>query len=574
MTAALISFSSILVLSLALTALMRWLAPKFDFVSRPTAGRWSQRVVPLGGGIPLSIALIIGVCLSGWNTAIGLAPAILALFILGLIDDLKSVPASGKLIVQAIAASYVVTFGFVLPTPWPVLSIPLTLLWMVGVTNSVNLIDNMDGLSSGIAAVAALAYGALFFDLGQLDSSGILALTVAAASLGFLFHNFAPARIFMGDAGSLPLGFALAALATRFPAIEELPWYGSTALAILPLSVPLFDTALVTYTRKRSRRPFLLGGRDHSSHRLVSWGLGERKAVAVLYGLGALAGIAAFIGQRGDLATFIISLGVTGILFILMGVFLSDAAVDNSATAGEQERVVLPGERDVILYALEVIVDVAVIALVWTGSHYLRFGDESPTAFQDYLKLTVIPLLPFLLAVKLAVFFLCDLYRGVWRSISIEDVYDIFKAATLGTMIIVFGSALSDRLENLSRVVIVVDWMLTFFSVLATRAAIRIFRSWSSRIANQSRRAALLGPAVLYPLALQSAEKQGYELAGFISEDPSHEKRLGPLENLEQLVAEHQIRILLVIGDGPQESLAALAQKGVLIQRAQLEFEP
>ncbi|MDF1664693.1 MAG: hypothetical protein P1V97_23240 [Planctomycetota bacterium] len=566
-------FFAVFLLTALLTAGMRWLAHKIDFVSRPTAGRWSKRVVPLGGGIPLSIALMIGVSLCGFQFAIGLAPAIFALFVLGLIDDLKSVPAAGKLIVQAIAASYVVTFGFVLPTPWPVLSIPLTLIWIVGVTNAVNLLDNMDGLSSGAAFVAALAYAALFFAVTGSYSSGILALTVAGASLGFLFHNFAPARIFMGDAGSLPLGFVLATLATRYQAIEALPWYASTLLAILPLSVPLFDTALVSYTRKRSHRPFLLGGRDHSSHRLVSWGLGERQAVLVLYAMGALAGLAAFLGQRGDLGTWMISLGSIAILFILLGVFLSDAAVDNSATVGADERGVLPGERDVILYGLEVIVDVAVIALVWTGSHYLRFQDETPTAFQDYLKLTVIPLLPFLLAVKLAVFFLCDLYRGVWRSISIEDVYDIFKAATLGTMIIVFGSALSDRLENLSRVVILIDWLLTFFSVLATRGAIRIFRSWSSKLATESRRAALLGPAVLFPLAVENAEKHGFELAGVFSEDTENKHCLGSPENLEALVAEHNIRVLLVVGEGPGAPLEKLAQKGVLIQRATLEFD-
>lgn len=573
MTTALGLFSVVFLLTVILTGLMRSFARRIDFVSRPTAGRWSQRVVPLGGGIPLSVALIIGVCLCGTKFAIGLAPAIFTLFVLGLIDDLKSVPAAGKLIVQAIAASYVVTFGFVLPTPWPILSIPLTFIWIVGVTNSVNLIDNMDGLSSGSAAVAALAYGVLFFTGAGSFSSGLLALTVAAAALGFLIHNFAPARIFMGDAGSLPLGFVLATLATRYQAVETLPWYASTTLAILPLSVPLFDTALVSYTRKRSQRPFLLGGRDHSSHRLVSWGLGERKAVFVLYGMGALAGLAAFLGQRGDLGTWMISLGVTAILFILLGVFLSDAAVDNSATAGEKERAVLPGERDVILYGLEVIVDVGVIALVWTGSHYLRFQDETPTAFQDYLKLTVIPLLPFLLAVKLAVFFLCDLYRGVWRSISIEDVYDIFKAATLGTMIIVFGSALSDRLENLSRVVIIIDWLLTFFAVLATRGAIRIFRSWSTKLSSQSRKAALLGPASLFPLAMDNASKQGFELAGVFSDEAENPHCLGPVEKLETLVDELDIRVLLVLGEGPNASLERLVQKGVLIQRGSLEFD-
>jgi UDP-GlcNAc:undecaprenyl-phosphate/decaprenyl-phosphate GlcNAc-1-phosphate transferase len=568
-------FFGVFLCTLLLTGAMRALAKKLDFVSRPQAGRWSQQVVPLGGGIPLALSLLLGICFLGFQFTLHLGPPLLAIFVLGLIDDLKSVPASGKIVVQAIAASYVVSFGYVLPTPWPVLSIPLTVLWIVGLSNSVNLIDNMDGLSSGIGLVAALSFAAMFLPNNQNTVFGLYSLVIAGAAGGFLIHNFAPARIFMGDAGSLPLGFALATLATgiKIPAGSG-PWFAYTSLAVLPLCVPLFDTALVTYTRKRSRRPFLLGGRDHSSHRLVAWGLSDRKAVFVLYGFGVIAGGASIIGLNGGVIGWITGLSITAIVFILFGVFLSDAAVDNSKSLGENERSILPGKPDVILYALEVIVDVAVVASIWTGSHYLRFQDTSPTAFQDYLKLTVIPLLPLLLSVKIASFFFCNLYRGVWRSISIEDVYDIFKAATLGTMFIVLGSALNDRLENLSRVVIITDWLLTFLGVLGTRAAIKIFRSWSTRLAKHPQKAALLGHPALSEFAAMSLGKKGYELVGVISnESQPGVTTLGPSQNIDDILTQHQISMLIVAQNCSSEELERLAQKGVFIQMARLEFD-
>lgn len=550
-----------------LTRLMRALAMRLDFVSRPTAERFSERVVPLGGGLPLVLGFCLGVLFLPLETQIMVLPALLLVCALGFIDDLRGVPAAGKLIVQAIAATGVIAWGALLPAPHLIIAVPLTAVWIVGLSNSVNLVDNMDGLSSAVVGVAALSFCALFA-FGE-DPSGFLpvAAALAGACAGFLAHNAPPAAIFMGDAGSLPLGFLLALVATRVR-IPGWPWYGTLLLAMLPCAVPIFDTLLVTYTRRRARKPFLLGGRDHSSHRLVALGLGVPRAVLVLAGLGAVCGLAANLAPRFGLLVGLLAVGACLVLFTLLAIFLSEAAVPEPTLADARPR--RPDEPDLLRFVAEVAIDTVLVVAVWTLAHVVRFQDYGRDVVGDYLEATR-ALLPVLLGTKLGAFYLFNLYRGVWRSIRVRDVFAIFKASSLGTLLLVLASALNNRLEDLSRLVILLDWLFLFLGLLGTRAAFFVFRRWSQRLALEPRRAALLGPATLVPILGRDLESEGLALVGVI--DDGGGAVLGPREQLRELIVSHDIDVLITAVEEDSETLQMLAAQGILVRRLRIELE-
>jgi UDP-GlcNAc:undecaprenyl-phosphate GlcNAc-1-phosphate transferase len=180
--------------------------------------------------------------------------------------------------------------------PW--LDLPLTVLWIVGLSNAINLLDNMDGLSAGATAIAAV----FFFAIAALNGQvlvGAMALALAGACAGFLRYNFNPATVFMGDTGTLFLGFLLAVIGLKLKASGPAWW--SFILVVVVLALPIFDTGLVTAYRLRKRLALAQGGKDHTSHRLVKLGLPQRRAVLVLYGAAVCAGMVALALARGGI---------------------------------------------------------------------------------------------------------------------------------------------------------------------------------------------------------------------------------------------------------------------------------
>jgi UDP-GlcNAc:undecaprenyl-phosphate GlcNAc-1-phosphate transferase len=214
------------------------------------------------------------------------------LLVVGIVDDRRGLSPLTKLLAQVSAAVLLVIgdirVGF-LPFPW--LDLIATILWVAAICNAMNLLDNMDGLSAGVAAIACAFFTLLALWQGQIWVS-IVAAVLLGATLGFLRFNWNPATIFMGDAGSLLLGFLLAVLAIklRFPHVDpQRTW----PIPLLILAVPIFDTTLVTISRLRRGVPISSGGRDHVSHRLVRLGLSVRQAVATIYLVAILCGGAA-----------------------------------------------------------------------------------------------------------------------------------------------------------------------------------------------------------------------------------------------------------------------------------------
>ena len=295
----LIFFAALLV-AFAATPVARRVALHGGVVANPSSQRFHQRTTPLLGGAAIYLASVVALVLFSDRFYV---PQLVGIFVgatfvsfLGLWDDHSSLAPLVKLGGQVVAAGLLMATGIhvhvfeSLP-----LDLALTLIWIVVVVNALNLVDNMDGLSSGIAAVAAAFFLILAVQSGQF-LVGSLAAALLGACLGFLYYNFNPATIFMGDSGALFLGYILAAVALKlkFDTSETLWWL----IPILVLGVPLFDTILVFGSRiRRGVSPFR-GGKDHVSHRLVSVGWTNREAVMALYlACGALGIVAVLVAK-------------------------------------------------------------------------------------------------------------------------------------------------------------------------------------------------------------------------------------------------------------------------------------
>jgi UDP-GlcNAc:undecaprenyl-phosphate GlcNAc-1-phosphate transferase len=267
------TFAAALVASAAITPAARRLALRTGIVDAPAPHKHHQRTTPYLGGLAITAPVLVVLALQllsprsihGQTIAIGLGA--MAVGAVGLIDDWKVLGAAPRLAVQAGAAALLWFSGIRLtPTGVPAIDLAVTVFVVLAVTNAFNLLDNMDGLAAGAAAIAAI----FFFIAAAVEGQylvGAMALAVAGGCLGFLPYNFHPARIFLGDTGSLFLGFLLSVLFIKIDLVGY-PLVTRAAVPVLILGVALYDTALVIWSRWRGGRPVFLGGTDHTSHRL------------------------------------------------------------------------------------------------------------------------------------------------------------------------------------------------------------------------------------------------------------------------------------------------------------------
>ena len=279
----LLAFVVPLVVVLVLTPVAGRLARRLGILDHPSEQKFHRDPTPYLGGVALAAGLVaVGFLTTGASAqAFVILLGGLVLGVWGLLDDWVTVRPSVKLLVQA-SAGVALWFSDVRAGLFgnEVLDLALTVLWVVAVTNALNLLDNMDGLTAGVSAVAALTFAWIAAAQGEYLVASF-ALAVAGASVGFLFHNRPPATIFLGDAGALMLGFLLAALGLKLDLVGENGLVRS-AVPVLILGVPLFDMTLVIVDRLRGRRPVFRGGTDHSSHRLAALGLSPDAVAGVI----------------------------------------------------------------------------------------------------------------------------------------------------------------------------------------------------------------------------------------------------------------------------------------------------
>ncbi|NLE45748.1 MAG: undecaprenyl/decaprenyl-phosphate alpha-N-acetylglucosaminyl 1-phosphate transferase [Chloroflexi bacterium] len=311
MTTYLIVFASALVLAIGITPLARWLAPHVGLMDRPNARKIHAAPVPRVGGVAIFLAFIAAALVLGERYNFTQFGSILigatGVSFMGLIDDRWSLRPLVKLLGQVLAALLLYATGvYVGIFRSPIPNLMVTVLWIGYITNAVNLLDNMDGLAGGIAAIAAAFFALMCAFSGQY-LVGALSIAVLGACLGFLFYNLNPASIFMGDSGALFLGFTLAAIGIklRFPDnVTFVTWM----VPVLVMGLPIFDTTLVVISRlRRHLNPATTPGTDHVSHRLVATGMSKREAVLTLYVVSFVLGLLAiFVTQASVVEGYLV----------------------------------------------------------------------------------------------------------------------------------------------------------------------------------------------------------------------------------------------------------------------------
>lgn len=315
----------------AVTPLVRNLAQRKHFVDGPDGegGRKKQDApVPYLGGLALALAVTLAVIAAtiafnptpqDQSLALGVMLPALGLGVVGLIDDLKGLGALSRFIAQSAAA--LITAGISVAsgtssqlTGSTVLDIAITLVWIVGITNALNLMDNMDGLAGTVAGVAAAFFGLIAAVNGQYLIAA-LSFAIAGSCAGFLFHNWRPATIYMGDAGALFLGFVLAVIGIRIDLTAQ-PLALSLAVPVLVLALPIIDTTLVVLDRRRRGLSPFQGGRDHLSHRVNRVGYSVPQTVRMIGALGVFSGGIALVLSRTELVPGLVLLGISGALLL------------------------------------------------------------------------------------------------------------------------------------------------------------------------------------------------------------------------------------------------------------------
>jgi UDP-GlcNAc:undecaprenyl-phosphate GlcNAc-1-phosphate transferase len=296
--------ASALMLAIGSTPVMRLVALRFGVIDQPAARKIHANPVPLLGGAAIYVAFIVVLLLFGdrryIHEVVGIFIGATLVSLMGVVDDRWGLGSYVKLLGQLLAACILVYSGVQVSIWGNWLDIFVTIGWVVGITNAMNLLDNMDGLSCGIAMIAAVFF-TLLAALSDQYLVGALAAALAGACAGFLIYNWNPAHIFMGDTGSLFLGFLLAAVGIklRFPSNSDtITWM----IPVLVLALPVFDTTLVFISRlRRGKNPLTTPGKDHISHRLAFLTGSRREAVLLCYLLAGSAGLASIFITKANL---------------------------------------------------------------------------------------------------------------------------------------------------------------------------------------------------------------------------------------------------------------------------------
>lgn len=586
---ALISFA----LSLGLTFAVRELARRYGFVAKPKLDRWHKRPTAMMGGVAIFLTTIIAYLLfvdytrESWIILGGSS----FLFLVGLVDDVLHIKPYQKLIGQLGGAAIIIGFGLTLPwTESPIINIGITILWLIGITNAVNLLDNMDGLAAGIAAIATFSLAIGFNASGQVNEMVLIA-TFTGALIGFLAFNLNPASIFMGDCGSMFVGFLLASsvLLTQVGGRSR----GVVSILAVPaliLFVPIFDTTFVTVLRKIWGRKASQGGRDHTSHRLVALGLSERNAVFMLYGLAILACAISLVVRELQPTQSLALIAFFTIVLTIIGVYLAKVKVYEE----QQEELALQNHA-VFGFLLnfsykrrifEVFLDVFLITLSYYCAYILLFPDfESTDNWNLFIKS-----LPILIVFKLAAFLVVGVYRGIWRYTSLGDLWTFIKGVALGSIVSVLAILLLYRFQNFSRAVFILDGIILLSALGLSRMAFRFFRQFLPMPSSGEGRKVLIygagdgGEMVLREL--KNNPNWNYSPIGFVDDDPLKKDKVihglkvfGGNGSLAQICREGDVQEILIsfreISPERLEDVREICREAdVSLKKAQLKIEP
>ncbi len=489
----------VFITSVAGVGIVRWLAVRYDWIAQPRKERLhNNKTTALHGGIGFYPAFLIGLIVTfvnyfphnwlalwteiGWiRQGIALGVGALLMFMCGWLDDLKEYRPTTKLLVQLIAASLFIMAGAVIPvTQIQILNMLITYFWFIGIINAVNMLDNMDGLSSGVVflAVGTVVILSVFTSPTELLAIPI-ALSLMAALLGFWIYNRPPASIFMGDSGSLFIGYVLASLAIP----NELNGYfgivKTNTISILALIIPatilsiaIFDTTLVTITRKWRAERASQGGLDHVSHRLLSLGFKDKQVLWIFYSFALFAGFIAVVMQRYiDYALLLFSSFV--IIMLLLGIYLNHKTVRRA-----KDEMDPPTWTQIISYfhykwyVSIILLDLVLIVVCYYAAYFLRF--DGVLSYQ--VSKSILNTLPLVIPTCLLAFFISGIYRVQWDFISVPDISRYVFGIAGGVILSLATLVIFNRFEmGQSRGAYLIFGLLLFLVIIATRLSFRFF---------------------------------------------------------------------------------------------------
>jgi UDP-GlcNAc:undecaprenyl-phosphate GlcNAc-1-phosphate transferase len=542
-------------------------------VAAPRLDRWHTRSTPLLGGVGIFAGFLAGV---GACIAVGAAPAnkellgIVAgaaiLFVAGLADDVFSLGPIPKLAAQILAACCVLLAGLSIEMIGnDVLADVIAVLWLVGMTNAFNLLDNMDGLAATLAAIAATFFAIDAVTTHPSDTSLAIALALAIACVAFLPFNLRPrsaAAVFMGDSGSQVLGFTLAALGLASSWKVAGTTVATFVLPILILAVPILDTTLVTVVRLLDGRPVYRGGRDHTSHRLVYHGLSEKRAVILL-------------------AVVSIALGATSLAYevlgngwlALTGVLLTFALLVQFASllsdVDRQPDYAPPPKRSLLLTfvpnprrLIESLVDFALISASFLAAYYIRLQD-SGTTYDRHIFLVSLPVILF---ARYAAFIPFGLYRGVWRYAGARDAAAVVAAVVTSELVAYGFLSATVVWGGFPRSIFIIDALICTILIGASRFWERAaFRALGSLLGRSERRRTLIVGAGRAGRSLmrELRETPGEVVVGFVDDDARLRGRrlqgvpvLGGAHEMDRILdSARPETVLVTIPDAPRERL-------------------
>jgi len=580
-----LAFLFVLLCGAILTFIARALALRVGLMAAPRDDRWHLRPTPMLGGVAIYLSFGIGYFVFAGNLS-GAYPIMAAgtlLCLTGLIDDLVHIKPYTKLVVQLVAASVTVYFGFHLPwVNYQWVNDLLTIFWLVGITNAINLLDNMDGLAGGVAVIACAFLTITFLLNGQALEAQLPAM-LGAAALGFLIFNFNPASIFMGDSGSMFLGFMLSSIALlsgtgRFRNLTSV-----LLSPLLILMIPIFDTCMVTVTRKLSGRRVSQGGRDHSSHRLVALGVSERRAVMMLYVFAAVSGTLALMVRQVETTWALAVVPAFALAVLFIGLYLGKVRIyeEGEQPAGLRIINAIAGfsyKRRVF----EVLLDVVLVTLAYYGAYVLRWDGSLPSEQLSIFMKT----LPLVIIVEMSVFLVGGVYRGLWRYAGINDLIVIARSAIAGAALSMLVVFVVYWFQGPSRAVFLLNGLLLLVVASASRLSFRLLREMIEGNGDHHPDAQ---PILIYGagdggelLIKELSQNPDYRYVpiGFVDDDQRkagklmHGYRIFDSSQVPELIRTHGIREILVSSlKVPETRLEYLRSLGVSFKKMSIRLE-
>jgi UDP-GlcNAc:undecaprenyl-phosphate GlcNAc-1-phosphate transferase len=566
--------------ALPVSALVLWGLLRSTFRDRlvavPSDERWHERPTPTFGGVGIFAGLVAGVGLAASavavadrNELLGIMGGCTILFAAGLIDDLRPIQPLAKLAAQFAAAGVAIASGLQVELiANDLVATVVALVWLVGITNAFNLLDNMDGLAATLATVACACFA---IDAATAHPNRlvlVVSLALGFACLGFLPFNLRPGRsaiVFMGDSGSQVIGFALASLGL---AASWTVAGGTVATVILPLlvlAIPIVDTTLVTVMRLFERRPVTQGGKDHTSHRLVYYGLSEQRAVALLATLAIAIGATSLAyNALNDARVTVAGVLVTVVLLVQFASFLTE--LEEGVRRGDTTRPSLVRALLDPRRLAEILVDFALICVSFLVSYVLVLGDLG----SPYQRAVFLSALPVLLLARYASFVVAGVYRRVWRFAGSRDAIAIAAACVVSGLITLVIVEQTRSLRDFGVSVFVVDALLCTVLVGGSRLVVQVvLRHRAERTATTSRRVLIVGAGKSgRSLARELRETPGMRPVGFVDDNSGVRRRriggvtvIGGLDEMAGAIASTAPdEVMVTIPNAPAERLVHVSE--------------